>query len=192
MPDRKTVAIFAATPAQKAYLADLARLAGAGQGEQAPDVILGTQGAAMPENISAAQIWFGERAPAEGVRVFGAPVKAAAAISAIRAALQAGRGLPAKIRIGDGELDVRDSLWSRGGETMRLTEKEVAILAYLQAANGKPVSREDLLHHVWSYVREVETHTLETHIYRLRQKIESDPAEPKIIITQGDGYLLPT
>lgn len=190
MPDRQTIAIFAATPAQDAYLADLVRLAGAAHGQEDVGLALCVDGAAIPDKSESPRIIFGSMG--EGVRVFAEPVKAATAIAAIRAALLAGREMPAKIRIGDGELDVRDSLWSRGGETLRLTEKEVAILAYLKEADGKAVSREDLLHHVWSYVREVETHTLETHIYRLRQKIETDPSLPKIIVTQGDGYLLPS
>lgn len=194
MPEQKTIAIFAATQAQAAYLADIARLSGAGAaGERGePKLALLVDGAAIPPDMAdIPQVRFGDKEGKGGVRVYGGPVKAEAVIAAIRAVLQAGREMPAKIQIGDGALDTRDSLWSRGDETLRLTEKEVAILAYLKAAEGKPVPREELLRHVWSYVREVETHTLETHIYRLRQKIESDPSSPKIIVTQGDGYLLP-
>jgi DNA-binding response OmpR family regulator len=105
--------------------------------------------------------------------------------------VRSGQELPAKITIGDYELNTRDNLWTKAGETpLRLTEKETAILAYMKAAGGKPVSRQELLEHVWSYVPDVETHTLETHIYRLRQKIEDDPSAPKILVTQGDGYVL--
>lgn len=74
--------------------------------------------------------------------------------------------------------------------SFRLTEKEQDILLYLNAQNGTPVSRQDLLDHVWQYAKGVETHTLETHIYRLRQKIEADPALPKFLMTNEAGYFL--
>ena len=73
---------------------------------------------------------------------------------------------------------------------IKLTEKEAAILKFLLRANGKMVSREQLLGEVWSYRTEVNTHTLETHIYRLRQKIESNPREAKIVVTEQGGYRL--
>ena len=66
---------------------------------------------------------------------------------------------------------------------IKLTEKETAILKFLYRANGKTVSREDLLGEVWGYNADVNTHTLETHIYRLRQKIEEMPKESKIVRT---------
>lgn len=70
-----------------------------------------------------------------------------------------------------------------------LTEKEVDILKLLMGAGGA-VSRKALLDGVWGYADSVETHTLETHIYRLRQKIEDDPARPNILITDDTGYRL--
>ncbi len=73
---------------------------------------------------------------------------------------------------------------------IRLTEKETSILKYLYRAGGKPISREELLDKVWGYHREANTHTLETHIYRLRQKIEPDPQGAKILITESGGYRL--
>ena len=73
---------------------------------------------------------------------------------------------------------------------IRLTEKESAILRCLAQAEGRQVSRQTLMDSVWAYVQGVETHTLETHIYRLRQKIEKDPANPKILLTLPDGYAL--
>ena len=72
----------------------------------------------------------------------------------------------------------------------RLTEKETAILKYLKRADGRAVSREQLLDEVWGYNAGVNTHTLETHIYRLRQKIEDDPSDPRILVTEGGGYRL--
>ena len=76
------------------------------------------------------------------------------------------------------------------GNKIRLTEKETSILRYLYRAGQQPVSRETLLHEVWGYNSGVTTHTLETHIYRLRQKIEKDAAAPVILITESRGYKL--
>lgn len=76
------------------------------------------------------------------------------------------------------------------GSKIRLTEKETAILKYLYRTGEKVVSRETLLHEVWGYNAGVTTHTLETHIYRLRQKIEKDPSNSEILVTETGGYKL--
>ncbi|MDO9710856.1 response regulator transcription factor [Paracraurococcus lichenis] len=73
---------------------------------------------------------------------------------------------------------------------IRLTEKESAILKYLYRAGGRPVGRQVLLNEVWGYNSAVTTHTLETHIYRLRQKIEPDPSNARLLLTEGGGYRL--
>ncbi|SFK52957.1 response regulator transcription factor [Falsiroseomonas stagni] len=73
---------------------------------------------------------------------------------------------------------------------IRLTEKEAAILKYLYRAGGRPVGRQILLNEVWGYNSAVTTHTLETHIYRLRQKIEPDPSNARLLVTEGGGYRL--
>ena len=73
---------------------------------------------------------------------------------------------------------------------IRLTEKESAILKYLYRAGATSVPRQILLNEVWGYNANVTTHTLETHIYRLRQKIEPDPASARLLITEGGGYRL--
>jgi DNA-binding response OmpR family regulator len=78
---------------------------------------------------------------------------------------------------------------AKGGK-IRLTEKETAILRYLYRAGQKPVSREILLQEVWGYNSGVTTHTLETHIYRLRQKVERDAGNPSILVTDAGGYKL--
>ncbi|HVK79318.1 MAG TPA: response regulator transcription factor [Verrucomicrobiae bacterium] len=73
---------------------------------------------------------------------------------------------------------------------IRLTDKEAAILRYLYRSGEKPVGRDELLREVWGYNANVTTHTLETHIYRLRQKIEPDAQSPKLLITETGGYRL--
>jgi DNA-binding response OmpR family regulator len=73
---------------------------------------------------------------------------------------------------------------------VRLTEKETAILKYLYRAGQRVIDRETLLHEVWGYNPGVTTHTLETHVYRLRQKIEQDPSSAKLLVTETGGYKL--
>ncbi|MDB5372859.1 MAG: Two component transcriptional regulator, winged helix family [Belnapia sp.] len=73
---------------------------------------------------------------------------------------------------------------------VRLTDKESSILKFLYRAGGKPVPRQILLNEVWGYNSAVTTHTLETHIYRLRQKIEPDPTNTRLLLTEGGGYKL--
>lgn len=81
-------------------------------------------------------------------------------------------------------------LVSPKGSKLKLTEKETAILRFLYRAGQKVVSREVLLAEVWGYNAAVTTHTLETHIYRLRQKIETDPSHARILVTEPGGYKL--
>ena len=76
------------------------------------------------------------------------------------------------------------------GRKIRLTEKETNILKYLYRAGAKAVSREELLTEVWGYNAGVTTHTLETHIYRLRQKIEPEPGQARLLLTDAGGYRL--
>ena len=76
------------------------------------------------------------------------------------------------------------------GQKTRLTEKETSILKYLYRAGERPITREVLLQEVWGYNSGVTTHTLETHIYRLRQKIEPDPSNAELLVTEMGGYKL--
>ncbi|MEM9706674.1 MAG: response regulator transcription factor [Pseudomonadota bacterium] len=73
---------------------------------------------------------------------------------------------------------------------IRLTEKETSILKFLYRAGGQPVSRDVLLDEVWGYNSGVTTHTLETHVYRLRQKIEPNPSTATLLVTESGGYRL--
>jgi DNA-binding response OmpR family regulator len=77
----------------------------------------------------------------------------------------------------------------KGGK-IRLTEKETSILKFLYRAGEKVITRDVLLHEVWGYNSGVTTHTLETHIYRLRQKIERDPSKAELLVTEAGGYKL--
>ena len=79
------------------------------------------------------------------------------------------------------------------GETqkkVRLTEKETSILKYLYRSGNTVVSRDTLLDEVWGYNAAAVTHTLETHVYRLRQKIEAEPSNAEILVTEPGGYRL--
>lgn len=93
--------------------------------------------------------------------------------------------------IGDYELHPaeRSLIQTSSAHTIKLTEREIDILTYLYKAGGKIVSKEELLQNVWEYSPETTTHTIETHIYRLRKKIESDEETPLIIAEEG-GYRL--
>ena len=73
---------------------------------------------------------------------------------------------------------------------VRLTDKECRILKYMLRANGAPVDRATLLADIWGFNSGVDTHTLETHIYRLRQKIEADPSNPQLLLTDRGAYRL--
>lgn len=75
-------------------------------------------------------------------------------------------------------------------ETVKLTEKEVAIIRYLYKINNRIVSKNELLQEVWGYSPDVTTHTIETHIYRLRQKVEHNNVDAPLIITEDGGYIL--
>lgn len=76
------------------------------------------------------------------------------------------------------------------GHKIRLTEKETSILKHLYWARGRAVSHETLLREAWGHNVPVTTHVLETHIYRLRQKIEKDPTKAELLVTESGGYKL--
>jgi DNA-binding response OmpR family regulator len=82
------------------------------------------------------------------------------------------------------------TLLTQDGKKIRLTDKEASILRYLYKAGAKAVPRDELLREVWGYNAAVTTHTLETHVYRLRQKIEPPNSSVGLLITEGGGYRL--
>ena len=73
---------------------------------------------------------------------------------------------------------------------MNRSDKETSIIKFLYLAGDRTVSRDTLLGEVWGYNADVTTHTLETHVYRLRQKIERDPSNAAILVTEPNGYRL--
>ena len=78
----------------------------------------------------------------------------------------------------------------RNNESVKLTEKEVAIIQYLYKIKDRIVTKTELLQQVWGYSPDATTHTIETHIYRLRQKVEHDNADAQLIMTEDGGYML--
>lgn len=178
MSDPLKIAVFADTKGAKHYLEEMIRM-------------LGYIPEPSAEGTAAIQIK-GQNliVSAAEARKLTLPAKAGSMMNAVRHALEKQSFNPRTIRIGSYELDTYNFLIIGSGENIRLTEKEAAILLYLHDAGGGVVGRQALLDKVWGYADNVETHTLETHIYRLRQKIESDPSNPKILKTEEDGYSL--
>ena len=98
-------------------------------------------------------------------------------------------GLQSKINIKDFQLDVNSKHLSKLGLTLKLTEKEIEIILYL---NKKKINCDiaDLQKNIWGYSTNIETHTVETHIYRLRKKIDKVFKDKKFIVSQKNGYLI--
>lgn len=84
---------------------------------------------------------------------------------------------------------VKKEIVTTSGNIVKLTEKEVDILKYLYQNTNKITEKEELLENVWGYSAEATTHTVETHIYRLRQKVEQNGGS-QLIITENNGYRL--
>ena len=122
------------------------------------------------------------------------PFRLSDLMTRLRALLDAARAAPPEACIAIGPFDFRPAekaLRERVGERrIRLTEKESAILAFLHGTGRLPVSRQVLLREVWGYNPSVTTHTLETHIYRLRRKLEADPSNACLLVTEAGGYRL--
>ncbi len=138
-------------------------------------------------------IWCGDKdtKPPENLNVrendcFYKPVRIGAVLDRIR--MYANTEKTRLVRIGPFDLDILADELAGRGTRIRLTDKERDLLLLLAKAKGKTVSRLDILHKIWGYSAALETHTLETHIYRLRQKIEENPANPDILLTDENGY----
>jgi DNA-binding response OmpR family regulator len=120
------------------------------------------------------------------------PFKFAVLLARIRAQLRVHeQSEDAVYRVGPYEFrPSAKTLTDQRQKKIRLTEKETNILKYLFRAAPSPVARDELLAEVWGYNAAVTTHTLETHIYRLRQKIEAAPAMARLLLTEPGGYRL--
>jgi len=95
------------------------------------------------------------------------------------------------LRLGSAEVDLAAHLVRRGGRTFRLLPREADLLAHLVRHRGAACSRDDLLRTVWGYDATPTTRTVDTHVFQLRQKLEDDPARPRLIVTvHGVGYRL--
>lgn len=117
------------------------------------------------------------------------PCKIGALIDIVSQRLQRQRS---SYRLGDLMFNpVSGVLTAAQEERIVLTEKERDLLLFLLERRGHVIRREDLLGKIWGYADDIETHTLETHIYRLRQKIEPDPSCPVFLLTQENGYCIP-
>ena len=84
----------------------------------------------------------------------------------------------------------KEILNKRNNQRVKLTERETAILQYLYKIKDKIVTKSELLENVWGYHPDAATHTIETHIYRLRQKVEGDDVQAQLILTEDGGYRL--
>jgi DNA-binding response OmpR family regulator len=118
------------------------------------------------------------------------PLRIGELVARLRARLGLSRGAAPRIGPYTFRPDVKLLIEAGTGREVRLTEKEAAILDYLYHAGDQVSGREALLGEVWGYQSGIATHTLETHIYRLRQKIERDPARAAILVSAPGGYRL--
>ncbi len=152
------------------------------EGERCPLVLLTAAGA-------------GAALESTGFDVLAKPFRIGVLLTLLRSRLsQVGRDLDAVFAIGPYSFRPAAKLMldPAADRTVRLTEKETAILQFLYRAGQSVTGREALLGAIWGYQAGIDTHTLETHVYRLRRKIETDPANARILITEPGGYRLVT
>jgi hypothetical protein len=127
----------------------------------------------------------GEAAP--GIIAFSRPLRLALLLAKL--AQPNGAAIDG-VRIGRWQVDTAQRALCIGERCERLTDREFDILKLLLEQRGQPLSREALLQAIWHYHPEADSHTVETHIWRLRQKLETDPAAPEHLVTEVEGYRL--
>jgi len=126
------------------------------------------------------------------VKPFSASELLARVEAVLRRSAERPRG-PRSLRLGDRTVDLElGEIALAGGEKRRLSELESSILRYLAAHRGRPIDRRELLQRVWGgNSREMETRAIDMHVRRLREKLESNPARPKLLLTvRARGYML--
>ncbi|HEY0637640.1 MAG TPA: response regulator transcription factor [Pseudonocardiaceae bacterium] len=121
------------------------------------------------------------------------PLDAGELAARIRALLRRARGAAAEVLlVGDLRIHPTEGRVHRGERELRLTRTEFKLLCELAAAQGRVVTREQLLERVWEYGYFGDTRLLDVHIRRLRRKVEPDPGNPRIVLTvRGLGYRAP-
>lgn len=129
----------------------------------------------------------GAESPSGSAARLDKPVRIAELLAALEATMAAG---PGEVPIGPMTFRPQDKLL-RGadGQAIRLTEKEAAILGML-VRSGEAVDRDTMLREVWGYRSEISTHTVETHVYRLRRKLEDSDGSGPRLLTEAGGYRL--
>lgn len=188
------IRIIAGDPAESLAFADvLTGHAGSlalAQPNERPIAALVTPGgdAAQAEALPAVVLGPRTGMPADAVTL-AVPARLADVLEALETLATRMAGLSGPRSYRDWMLDPARLVVQQGDTRMiSLTDTEARLLACLFDAQGAEVTREELLQRVWGYRPGLDTHTLETHIYRLRRKIESDPGLPRVIVTTRDGY----
>ena len=87
-------------------------------------------------------------------------------------------------------LDKNEKKLTKGNVSISLTEKEIQLLELLLSNNNVPIQKDKILKEVWKYATDVDTHTVETHIYRLRKKIKNNFSDDNFILNKKEGYLI--
>lgn len=126
----------------------------------------------------------------KGPRVFPTPLKMDVFLDEVKNSVRQMISPALNFSFGPYSLDVRHSKLVAGDSEVKLTNKEMALIITLYHADNRTKNRRELLEDIWEYDDGVDTHTLETHIYRLRKKIEQDVNNPKILVTTEEGYRL--
>lgn len=148
--------------------------------------------AAEPRDTALILLGEGGAVEAPGIHRLKLPVRLGALIALLRRLEQVETAQSAGETVGPYRFHgpERLLLQEQSGEVVRLTDKEAALLSALVRANGAAVPREKLLESVWGYDERMTTHTLETHIYRLRQKLGLDADAASLLEQSEEGYRL--
>ena len=124
------------------------------------------------------------------VLILNKPLKIKALIEKINTSLsKANFNIQSNVKLKDYSLDINSRKLKKNKISLKLTEKEVDLIIYLLNSNSEK-SALDLQKDVWKHITGLETHTVETHIYRLRKKIKDRFKDDNFIISSKEGYLI--